>query len=55
MTDRDAEGKFQKSINDQMNQMMLQSLAQKPGARLQRRLIDADARKRKQEAEQNGN
>jgi hypothetical protein len=40
MTERDSEGKF---VASGMNKMMLDSLANKPGARLMRRLIDADA------------
>lgn len=48
MTERDADGKF---MATGMNKMILDSLANKPGARLMRRLIDADAARRKQEAQ----
>lgn len=48
MTERGEDGKF---VVSDMNKMILDSLANKPGARLMRRLIDSDARRRKQEAQ----
>jgi hypothetical protein len=49
MAERDENGQFKKlSGNEQMNRMMMDSLANKPGARLMARLINNDARIRRE-------
>ncbi len=55
MTERNEQGQFKESTDSKMNSWITKEIANRPGRRLMRRLIDNNKILRQREAEQNGN